>query len=239
MPAYITTRNSATADAERFLYGLIGSLAIALILFEWRGSKMSWDTLSDDLPIEDEVEYPQPVVLQAKQAPAQALALKPKASIIVPGEPPLTPLDPTGPDPGPAPGPDPGPVSPMRDLSPPDTADNRPLLWNGVEQRPYMKDCLQRGRKDLDDCTEARIDAHLKRYFRIQEGLRREEFTVVTFEIDAHGAIGELVCAPRPSPAVASEIERVVRSLPEFMPGTQNGIPVPVFYQIPFRVRRL
>ena len=240
MPAHITTRHSATADAERFLIGLLASLAIAIILFEWRGSRASFDPLSEDLPLEDAVEYPQPFVIQAMPAGAAFSEVKrTKGSIIVPGDPPVAPVDPVGPDPMPGPGPDPGPAFPLVNLSPPDTADNRPFLWNGVEQRPYMKDCLERGRKDLDDCTEARIDAHLKRHFRIPEGLRREEFTVVTFEIDATGTIGALVCAPKPSPAVASEIERVIRTLPRFMPGTQNGFPVPVYYQIPFRVRRL
>jgi hypothetical protein len=73
----------------------------------------------------------------------------------------------------------------------------------------------------------------------VPQSVRRDEFTVITLEIDATGNIGRLVCAPRPSAAVQAEIERVVRALPVFMPGSQNGLAVPVIYQLPFRVTRL
>ena len=36
-----------------------------------------------------------------------------------------------------------------------------------------------------------------------------------------------------------AEIERVIRMLPPMNPATQNGRPVPVVFQLPFRVSRI
>lgn len=125
------------------------------------------------------------------------------------------------------------------DLSPPEKVETAVLPWKkGREDMPYFTDCEGNRRMDRYECTELRIQRHLDRHFRVPESLRKEEFTVVSFEITADGSIGQLVCRPRPSEAVEREVERVVRLLPPFQPGMQNDHPVRVIYQIPLRVRR-
>jgi len=225
---------------RRFLLGISVALSLTLVAFEWRseGHRLTLPPeLADD---GTEVEYP-PVVIIKQETPVfkpEVQRRRPNAGIIVAVD--ITPVV----DPGPAP-PEPGPdaaVDPLplpgSSLRPDEVVEPGPRPWDGVEQRPYFKECLTRSANDLDGCTEARIDVHLQRHFRVPQS-RRDEFTVITLEIDATGHIGRLVCAPRPSAAVQAEIERVIRSLPVFMPGSQNGFAVPVIYQLPFRVTRL
>jgi len=73
----------------------------------------------------------------------------------------------------------------------------------------------------------------------VPDGLRREVRTTVTFEIDAKGRIGKVYCAPKVGPEIEREVERVVRALPEFVPGSQGGFPVGVYYQFRLNVRTL
>jgi protein TonB len=96
---------------------------------------------------------------------------------------------------------------------------------------------MERGMEHVDECTEERIGRHLERRFRVPSGIRGKVRTTITFEIDVEGSIGKLICTPRVEPAIEAEIERVIRSLPRFVPGNQGGHAVPVFYQIPLSVR--
>ena len=239
-PAHPWTRARRNAG-HRFLIGTSVALSLTLVAFEWRrgGHRL---TLPPEL--EDhgtEMEYP-PVVIIKKESQSvmpEVQRRRQNVGIIVAGDP--TPVvEPGPPATGPVTGPavDPLPL-PGSSLRPEEVVEPGPRPWDGVEQRPYFKDCLTRSDHDLDGCTEARIDAHLQRHFRVPQSVRRDEFTVITLEIDATGNIGRLVCAPRPSAAVQAEIERVVRALPVFMPGSQNGLAVPVIYQLPFRITRL
>jgi hypothetical protein len=59
----------------------------------------------------------------------------------------------------------------------------------------------------------------------------------VTFEIDAEGHIGKVICAPKVAEEVRAEIERAIRSMPTFVPGSQGGRPVTVYYQLPLSLR--
>jgi hypothetical protein len=239
MHAFHPWHQARQAAGRRFAQGLIASLALTLVAFEWRMDGAPAASRGYELPPEPPVELP-PVVIIRETSPGQAQHRQRSAAGPVsayadaaePGEP-----EPTDTGTGaatsvvdtmsaPVPGPD-------------EVPDYGIVPWGLVGQRPYFRECLARGKKDLDECTERRIDQHLHRYFRVPEDMRREEFTVVTFAIGRDGRIGELRCTPRPSASVQQEIERVIRLLPEFEPGTQNGVPVQVVYQLPFRVKRL
>jgi hypothetical protein len=232
-------RAASAGHGRRFLAGLLISLSFALVAFEWRTTAGAAVPLpGDPLPPMDELEYP-PVVILEKRAAAQPAAAKRSAGPIVPGPEPAPEPGPV-PDPGPDPGPpDTGPIVPHPiGPAPPETVDPGPMPWDGVEQRPYFRSCLGRDRTALDDCTEELIERHLKRNFQVPDEMRREERTTVSIEIDAEGRIGRVLCVPKPSPAVQAEIERVIRALPPLMPATQNGRPVQVVFQLPFKVVR-
>lgn len=229
---------------QRFGIGLFLSLAVVQVAFEWRttGWQPRFDA-GEPMPMEEGMELPpmsfKPTVASA-QVPKRARA--PLGPIRVSDEPP--------PDAGPDDAPDAvaGAIGnglaadtfSLAGANPPEVIDDVMLPWGkGVEQLPHFSECAGQRRWSLEECTEARIQRHLDRYFRVPEGLGKEEFTVISFEIGIDGSIGRLVCSPRPSHAVESEVERVVRSLPAFVPGSQNGRPVRVVYQLPLRVKRI
>ncbi|MDQ3099822.1 MAG: hypothetical protein M3R08_00425 [Bacteroidota bacterium] len=112
-----------------------------------------------------------------------------------------------------------------------------PVLMLGVEVRPHFEKCINEDRDRMNECTEDRIHRHLQRNIEIPSNVI-DVSTTVTFEIDAQGKIGRLHCAPKVSREVEREIARVIRSLPEFIPGSQAGHPVAVYYQIPLRLRK-
>jgi protein TonB len=239
-PAHPWTRARRNAG-RRFLIGTSVALSLTLVAFEWRseGHRLTLPPELED--VEPPIEYPPVVIIKQETAAAkpEVQRRRPNAGIIVAVDPtPVVDPGPVPPEPGTGPAVDPLPM-PGSSLRPEEVVEPGPRPWDGVEQRPYFKECLTRSANDLDGCTEARIDAHLQRHFRVPQSVRRDEFTVITLEIDATGNIGRLVCAPKPSAAVQAEIERVIRALPVFMPGSQNGLAVPVIYQLPFRVTRL
>jgi hypothetical protein len=229
----------------RFSIGLSVALAFVLVAFEWNTTASGPEAAVCDLPPEP-VTPDQPTILWLKQKQDNAEATKPKSRMKRNGPPVVGELpeiiegkeapDGTGPT-------DPGPVIDDSGIVPVPYGEEKveatPTPWDRVEQRPYFRKCLDARREEVDECTERMIDLHLKRYFVVPEAMRREERTTVSIVIDAEGRIANVLCVPKPSPAVAAEIERVIRGLPPMNPATQNGLPVPVVFQLPFRVSRL
>ncbi|MBK8225961.1 MAG: hypothetical protein IPK70_02150 [Flavobacteriales bacterium] len=238
-------RTAAFGFGGRFSIGLSIALAFVLVAFEWKTTASRPEPAVCDL-LPEPVTPDQPTILWTKQKQDNVEAAEPKPRMkrngpAVVGELPEViegkeVPDGAGPtDPGPVID-DPGPAPvPYRE----EKVETPPTPWDRVEQRPYFRKCLDARRADLDECTERTIDLHLKRYFVVPEAMRREERTTVSIVIDAEGRIANVLCVPKPSPAVAAEIERVIRGLPPMNPATQNGLPVPVVFQLPFRVSRL
>ena len=210
-----------------------------MVAFEWSSPRTEL-VISTRLPDEGMEPEVLPVVILEK-ARAAAPVDKARSTQVVVGEP--DPVVVPDPDPSPDPGPDPGPITDPapdpdpRSLLPPEPVTPGPVFWANVGVRPYFMDCLKRDPASLEPCTEARIDAHLQRNLRIPASVRGQVRTTVTFEIDATGHIGKVVCAPKVDEDVRAEIERVIRSMPQFVPGSQGGYPVPVYYQIPLSLR--
>ena len=63
---------------------------------------------------------------------------------------------------------------------------------------------------------------------------------VVQFVVKKDGSIGEIKVVRSVDPELDAEAIRVCRSLPNFIPGRQNGVPVNVWYTIPvtFKLER-
>jgi hypothetical protein len=223
---------------QRFFFGLMVAGTLSLVAFEWKSPREELKIITG-LPDEGLEPEVLPVVILEKPK-AAAPAKKTRSTQVVVGEqdPVVVPSPESTPEPEPGPGTEPTPDPDPRSLLPPETVDPGPVLWGNVKGvRPYFMDCLKRNHEDLEPCTEARIDAHLQRHMRIPASVRGQVRTTVTFEIDAKGRIGKIVCAPKVSDEVRAEIERVIRSMPEFVPGSQGGYPVPVYYQLPLSLR--
>lgn len=56
---------------------------------------------------------------------------------------------------------------------------------------------------------------------------------IVQFVVTRNGSVGEVKVVRSLSPDCDNEAKRVVRSLPRFTPGKQNGQPVNVWYTLP------
>lgn len=233
-------RTAADGFGRRFSIGLSIALAFVLVAFEWRRMSGPSQGPAQALPDEGIESERLPVVIIQDDKPRE----EPRKQRLATGR--LVPADPITQD-GDEATADEGAAEPVREgpgaegppgLNPDEVIESGPFPWIGVEQGPYFKRCLEEGRYGLDACTERIIDQHLKRNFVFPAAMRREERTTVSVLIDAQGRIAEIICAPKPSPAVAAEIERVLRTLPPLNPATQNGRPVPVVLQLPFRVIR-
>lgn len=238
-----TRGNAAIGFARRFSIGLSLALAFVLVAFEWKTDGVRPIAPLPELPPEAVViDYTPPYSFKDKTETAdKPQARKQRRAAVI-----ASIVDePDGQDDGArddqagAEGPgsdDPGPAFvPYGE----EKSETLPLPYDGVEQRPYFRSCLEKRRGNVDECTERIIEMHLKRNFVVPENMRREERTTVSIVIDAEGRIEKVLCVPKPSPSVAAEIERVIRALPPMNPATQNGMPVPVVFQLPFRVSRI
>lgn len=185
--------------SRRFLTGLVTALSFTLVAYEWRsGTHVSFlkTTLADeehvveDLPVNFTIKrdlIPSDSKVRTTASTGRIVASEPVAVPTLSPQANIQP-DPTG-------GPEPLVTGPER--LPDEVVDPGPRLWDGVEQRPYFATCLEEDRRDLDACTEARIDAHLQKHFRVPREMRREEFTVITMEVTASGGHRQVDMRPR------------------------------------------
>jgi protein TonB len=60
---------------------------------------------------------------------------------------------------------------------------------------------------------------------------------IVSFVIEKNGSISNVQVLRSPDPSLASEAVRVVKSMPRWTPGRQNGKPVRVKYSVPVNFR--
>jgi protein TonB len=230
--------NSSHRTSDGFILGVVTALSLTLVAFEWKTPRteivIGTSMESDDLP----PEMLPIVILKKAEAPVSNPEKRSKSRIRFAEPDPIVVVDPApGLDPGPGTSTEPDPQPDPRSLMPPEPVNYTPVMWNNVGVRPYFVDCLTRDPGNIEPCTEKRIEDHLQRHFRIPTSIRGHVRTTVTFEIDAQGTIGKIVCAPRVEEIVRIEIERVIRSMPRFVPGSQGGYPVPVYYQIPLSLR--
>jgi hypothetical protein len=238
-----TWKHHTRQFGKRFATGLFISLTLSLVAFEWSSRKPALHLVFD--PLDEVHELDTVLVARLNILPPAEPKAKPEARkkqntlgpVNAVETPPTDPVatDPVEPAAGdPEPPTDPGPV--VDPVTP--TGTTAPLPPMLVEMLPHFEECLRNGRKDVNSCTEERLHRHLERTIRIPESVTTQIATTVTFEIDATGRIGRVHCAPKVPRDVEKEIERAIRSLPEFVPGRQGGHAVAVYYQIPLRLHR-
>lgn len=228
-------------EAQRLGIGLAAALSLTLVAMEWRAVSAlpAWSG-GEALPLEGPPEVaPIPYRARSDERRAPRKPSAQRAALLA---------DARGPDDAAAPegvrsdAPDAGAHADSSSLlagSPPEAIEDIFIPWRkGDERMPCWSGCEQLRGAARDACTEARIQRHLDRVFRVPPEGPREEFTVITLEIGTDGAPGAVVCRPRPSAAVEQEVLRVVRAMPLFIPAEQNGKAVRVIYQLPLRVAR-
>ncbi len=231
-------RKASKQIGRRSLIGLLIALSLTLVAFEWQAGEPTYRSEYFD-PYEDSgiIAVLPPVVIE-KTTVVEKKSSKRAAAPSITGtvEPLGAELEPTEVETAGTSTEPEGTIEPSEvDLG--TSSAPMPAHWNLVSVKPHFVDCMKRGIEYVDACTEELIGKHLERRFRVPPGLKGPVRTTITFEIDVEGRIGKLICTPRVAPAIEAEIERVLRSLPQFVPGRQGDHRVPVYYQIPLSVR--
>ena len=107
-----------------------------------------------------------------------------------------------------------------------------------VETMPCHPDCADLTGEERNDCTNSKIHKHIAKTVNYPEVAIENNVSgmvVVNFIVDKQGNITEVRVVRSVHPALDAEAIRVVKLLPQFIPGTQLGRAVRVQYNLPVR----
>ena len=109
--------------------------------------------------------------------------------------------------------------------------------FTNVEIAPVSKECQQQEpEKERRSCTIDIITSYINKNFNIiiakENGLTGEQRIAVMFKINKEGKITD-VMVRAPHPQLEAEAKRVIGSLPQMIPGTDDGKPVDVLLSLP------
>ena len=82
---------------------------------------------------------------------------------------------------------------------------------------------------------EVALMKYIQSHAQAPEGTNANGTVILQFVVKADGSIGEVKVVRSIGEALDNEAVRVIKSLPNFIPGTQNGQPVAVWYTLPVR----
>ena len=103
---------------------------------------------------------------------------------------------------------------------------NDSIIFRSVEQMPQFPG------------GEAALLKYIMSHVNYPEGSDLEGVVILQFVVKTDGSIGEVKVLRGLDPAFDQEAIRLVKSLPNFTPGRQNGQPVAVWYTLPVRFNR-
>ncbi|MBQ6080741.1 MAG: energy transducer TonB [Muribaculaceae bacterium] len=103
---------------------------------------------------------------------------------------------------------------------------NDSIIFRSVEQMPHFPG------------GEAALLKYIMSHVNYPEGSDLEGVVILQFVVKTDGSIGEVKVLRGLDPAFDQEAIRLVKSLPNFTPGRQNGQPVAVWYTLPVRFNR-
>ena len=226
------TKKSKKANLERkrFLFfeiGLLLALAIVFSSFELGKTEtngvnygiVSWDPDVDpDILITYPPEIPEPVKPEEVKKPEI-----PEKLIIVPDDAKEDDIDPGTEDLG-----DPVDIFVYKDIETGPEPPLDPVDYVLVEEKPLFNG---------GDVALLRYISENTKYPEVpmKNGIEGKVF--VQFVIDVNGKVTAVEALNDPDPYLCKEAERVIASLPDWEPGKQRSIPVPVKYIIPINFK--
>lgn len=105
-----------------------------------------------------------------------------------------------------------------------------------IDKAPAFEGCDQWVDDPRKNCTSSKIADFVNANFNTglgkQLGLTGINRVIVQFRIDETGNVQDIKTRA-PHPELEEEAKRVIASLPQFIPGEQNGRPVSVMYSLP------
>lgn len=220
-----------------FYMGLTISFSFALLAFEWTtletdSERIAFEGMNELLIVE---EIDAHVIERKKVAPPK---LPTNQFQIAP--------DPT---PIPDPNPDPNPFDPVKGLpdikgadigfsDDPGDEDPLELMPAMVEILPFFIDCTNVVDRDQQNqCSQDKIIAHVSSNVEVPS-IYRGMFTgtvYVGFMIDEFGQVQNVEIKRGIHKAVDKAVIKAVESIPQMEPGSQQGMPVRVLYNIPVK----
>ena len=112
-------------------------------------------------------------------------------------------------------------------------------VYNVVELMPCYPGCEQLGSKEeRDDCSMRKMLTFLYSKIQYPEKARENGVTGVAevgFIVDKDGSLSNFKILKDPGAGCGEECLRVVKLMPNFIPGKQRGQPVRVEYSIPLK----
>lgn len=103
---------------------------------------------------------------------------------------------------------------------------NDSIIYRSVEQMPHFPG------------GEAALMKYIMSHLNYPEGSDSQGAVILQFVVKTDGSIGQVKIVRSVDEALDQEAIRVVKSLPNFTPGRQNGQPVAVWYTLPIRFSR-
>jgi len=104
-----------------------------------------------------------------------------------------------------------------------------------IENVPIYPGCVGKNNDEYKACFQKKILEHVKKSFKYPDAaieMRIHGKVFVLFVIDANGNITK-VRSRGPDKILEKEAERIVKSLPQMIPGKQRGKPVKVPFSLP------
>ncbi len=116
------------------------------------------------------------------------------------------------------------------------TDPNLEVPFSKIEHPPTFKECKDKDKSELKKCTAEGITKHVQENFNIdlanELGLVGRQRIAVMFKINKKGNI-EGIRARAPHPDLEAEAIRVIKLLPQMLPGKHKGKKVIVPYSLP------
>ena len=116
------------------------------------------------------------------------------------------------------------------------TDPNLEVPFSKIEHPPTFKECKDKDKSELKKCTVEGITKHVQENFNIdlanELGLVGRQRIAVMFKINKKGNI-EGIRARAPHPDLEAEAIRVIKLLPQMLPGKHKGKKVIVPYSLP------
>lgn len=220
-----------------FQTGLIVSLAFVLFAFEWTST--SYDTYSNNAPIEEGIDIEKIIQIKVIKPQAEQVTkvvkktnyIKVVKEIIkteVKEKPIITKKTDTKDL----------PVITDVDMSEPEVIEPDTIAASLVEIQPYFEECYNvLDRDQQQDCSYAKIIGHIQSNFKIPYMLQDiGGKTYVSFIVNKKGIVEDVKILKGVHPRMNKEAIRVVESIPRMIPASQQGKAVAVKYQIPINV---
>lgn len=236
----MSRKKHAHADLESkrlflFQLGFMIALSIAIAVFGWTRAELRptalTASLAEDISMEAEIPLREIKVEQKKTKKPKRVS---KA---------LPPVVNPDPDPVPGPEPDPFPDPELTEIEPffeePSEKDEPILPFLAVENMPHFSSCVHLKDEEREQCTDLEIIRLLSKtpYPRDLVSLGIEGTVWADFVITAKGEVAEAKIIRGLHPRLDSAVLRTIRALPDFEPGEQQGMKVPVIRRVPVRFR--